>query len=116
MKLLGLLLTCAFAAVAAGETILIQNADIYPMTGAMLKGGSILIQDGKILEIGAKIVAPKGATILEGKGLRVYPGWIVSPTQLGLEEIESIHETNDTAELGDFDPQLKALSAVNPDS
>jgi len=116
MKLLGLLLACTLVAFAAGETVLIQNADIYPMTGPMLKGGSLLIQDGKIVDIGAKIVAPKGATVLDGKGLRVYPGWIDSATHLGLEEIESIRETNDTAEIGDFMPQLKALSAVNPDS
>lgn len=116
MKLLGLLMASTLAAFAAGEVVLIQNADIYPVTGVMLKGGSLLIQDGKIVDIAAKIVAPKGATVLDGKGLRVYPGWIDSATQLGLEEIESIRETNDTGELGDFMPQLKALSAVNPDS
>ena len=116
MKLLGLLMLGAVAAFAAGETVLIQNADIYPMNGAPLKGGSLLIQDGKIIDIGAKIVAPKGATVLDGKGLRVYPGWIDSATQLGLEEIESIRETIDTGEIGDFMPQLKALSSVNPDS
>jgi imidazolonepropionase-like amidohydrolase len=116
MKILGLLMLCTAAAFGAGEIVLIQNADIYPVTGAPLKGGSLLMQDGRILEIGAKIVAPKGATVLEGKGLRVYPGWIDSATQLGLEEIESIRETNDTGEIGDFMPQLKALSAVNPDS
>src|ERR1035438_4154308 len=116
MKLLGLLMLGAVAAFAAGETVLIQNADIYPMNGAPLKGGSLLIQDGKIIDIGAKIVAPKGATVLDGKGLRVYPGWIDSATQLGLEEISSIRETSDTGEIGDFMPQLKALSAVNPDS
>ena len=116
MKLLGLLMACAIAAFAAGEVVLIQNADIYPVNGAPLKGGSLLIQDGKIVDIGAKIVAPKGATVLDGKGLRVYPGWIDSATQLGLEEISSIRETDDTGEIGDFMPQLKALSAVNPDS
>src|ERR1017187_3123592 len=116
MKLLGLLMACAVAAFAAGEVVLIQNADIYPVNGAPLKGGSLLIQDGKIVDIGAKIVAPKGATVLDGKGLRVYPGWIDSATQLGLEEISSIRETDDTGEIGDFMPQLKALSAVNPDS
>ena len=55
MKLLGLLMVSAMAAFAAGEVILIQNADIYPMTGAPLKGGSLLIQDGKIVDIGAKL-------------------------------------------------------------
>ena len=115
MKLWGLLMVSAMAAFAS-DAILIQNADIYPMTGAPLKGGSLLIQDGKIVDIGPKLPTPKGATVLEGKGLRVYPGWIDSGTELGLEEIGSIRETNDTGEIGDFMPQLKALSAVNPDS
>lgn len=116
MRILGLLLAGALAAFAAGDAILIQNADIYPVTSPPIKGGSLLIQDGKIVEVGAKIAAPKGATVLDGKGLRVYPGWIDSGTQLGLEEIGSIRETNDTGEIGEFMPQLKALSAVNPDS
>jgi imidazolonepropionase-like amidohydrolase len=116
MKLLGILMAGALAAYAAGETVLIQNADVYPVNGAPIKGISLLIQDGKILDMGAKIVAPKGAMVLDVKGLRVYPGMIDSATDLGLEEIESIRESVDTNELGDFMPQLKALSAVNPDS
>lgn len=116
MKLLGILIASAAAAFAAGETVLIQNADVYPVASAPIKGISLLIQDGKILEMGARIAAPKGAMVLDVKGLRVYPGMIDSATDLGLEEIESIRETNDTGEIGDFVPQLKALSAVNPDS
>jgi len=116
MKLLGILMASAVAAFAAGETVLIQNADVYPVSSAPIKGISLLIQDGKIVDMGAKIVAPKGAMVLDVKGLRVYPGMIDSATDLGLEEIESIRETNDTGEIGDFMPQLRALSAVNPDS
>jgi imidazolonepropionase-like amidohydrolase len=116
MKLLGILIASAMAAFGAGETILIQNADVYPINSAPVKGISLLIQDGKILDMGPKLVAPKGAMVLDVKGLRVYPGMIDSATDLGLEEIEAIRETNDTGEIGDFMPQLKALSAVNPDS
>ena len=116
MKLLGILMASAVAAFAAGDVVLIQNADVYPVNSAPIKGISLLIQDGKILDMGAKIVAPKGAMVLDVKGLRVYPGMIDSATDLGLEEIESIRETVDTGEIGDFMPQLRALSAVNPDS
>jgi imidazolonepropionase-like amidohydrolase len=116
MKLLGILIASAAAAFAAGETVLIQNADVYPVNSAPIKGISLLIQDGKILDMGTKIVAPKGAMVLDVKGLRVYPGMIDSATDLGLEEIESIRESVDTGEIGDFMPQLRALSAVNPDS
>jgi len=95
---------------------LIRNADVYPVTGAEMKGVSVLVQDGKIADIGAKIVAPKGMRVVDAKGLRVYPGMIDSGTELGLEEIASVRESVDTGELGEFMPQLRALVAVNPGS
>jgi hypothetical protein len=90
--------------------------DVYPVTGPEVKGVSVLVQDGKIADIGAKIVAPKGMKIVEGKGLRLYPGMIDSNTNLGLSEVGAERVTVDTGELGEFMPQLKALSAVNPES
>ena len=116
MKLLGLLLGCSLAVFAAGETILIRDADVYPVNGKEMKAVSILIQDGKIADIGPKIIAPKGVRVVEAKGMRVYPGMIDSGTELGLEEVEAVRETVDVGELGEFMPQLRALSAVNPDS
>ena len=68
----------------SAETIVIRNVDVYPVIGAEMKGVSVVLQDGKIAEIGAKIVPAKGARIIEGKGLRVYPGMIDSATELGL--------------------------------
>ncbi len=117
MKLAVILLACAAAAGAAsGESILIHNADVYPVVGAPMKGVSVLIQDGKIADIGAKIVAGKGVRVVEAKGLRVYPGMLDSGTELGLSEISAVRVTVDTGELGEFMPQLKAIVAVNPDS
>lgn len=117
MKLFTVFLSCALAALAApGETILIRDADVYPVTSAPVRNASVLIRDGKIAEIGAKIAAPKGARVVEAKGLRVYPGIIDSGTELGLSEISAERVTVDTNELGEFMPQLRALVAVNPDS
>ncbi|HLK69230.1 MAG TPA: amidohydrolase family protein [Bryobacteraceae bacterium] len=117
MKLLGILAGCAIlAAAASNDPVLIRNADVYPVTGAPIKGTSVLIQDGKIADIGAKIVAGKNVHVIEGKGLRVYPGMLDSGTELGLAEISAVRETVDTGELGEFMPQLRALVAVNPES
>jgi imidazolonepropionase-like amidohydrolase len=117
MKFAVILLGCVAAAGAASnETILIHNADVYPVTGAPMKGVSVLIQDGKIADIGAKLVPAKGVRVVEAKGLRVYPGMLDSGTELGLSEISAVRETVDTGELGEFMPQLKALVAVNPES
>jgi imidazolonepropionase-like amidohydrolase len=116
MKALGILLSCSLAAFgAANDSFLIRNVDVYPVSGKEMNGVSVLVQDGKIAEIG-KIAPPKGVRIVEGKGLRVYPGLIDSATNLGLSEISGIRETVDTGELGEFMPQLRALSAVNPES
>src|SRR5579862_2193327 len=117
MKFIGLLLTCALAALAGtNDTFLLRNVDVYPVTAKEIKGVSVLVQDGKIAEIGARIVAPKGVKVVEGKGLRVYPGLIDSATNLGLAEISAVRESVDTGELGQFMPQLHAQVAVNPES
>src|SRR5262245_18397542 len=62
------------------------------------------------------VAAPKGARVIDLKGLDLYPGLIDSATELGLAEILSIREMTDTTELGLFKPQLRAGIAVNPAS
>ncbi len=109
-------LALSASAIAADDAVLLRNADVYPVTAAEMKNASILIRDGKIAEIGEKIVVSKGMKTVDLKGVRVYPGMIDSGTNLGLTEIGSERVTNDTGEIGEFMPQLKALIAVNPDS
>jgi len=117
MKKIGLFIVLGVAAcAAANDSFFIRGIDVYPVTGAEMKGVSVLVQDGKIADIGAKLIAPKGMKIVEGKGLRLYPGMIDSSTELGLAEVSAERVTVDTGELGEFMPQLKALSAVNPES
>ncbi|HEX5081164.1 MAG TPA: amidohydrolase family protein [Blastocatellia bacterium] len=94
----------------------IRNAKIVTVTGAVIERGSVLIRDGKIAEVGAKVAAPAGARAIDAAGLSVYPGMIDSGTQLGLTEIGSIQETHDTTELGDFNPHMRAIVAVQPHS
>ena len=101
---------------AANDSFLIRNADVYPVSSAPQMNVSVLVQDGKIADIGAKIVPPKGIRIVEGKGLRVYPGMIDSETNIGLSEVSGERVTVDTGEIGEFMPQLRALIAVNPES
>lgn len=106
----------ALALAAENDTFLIRNADVYPVTSPVLHSGSVLVENGRITAVGAKAVAGKNMRVIEGKGLRVYPGLIDSSTQLGLSEISGIRETVDIAELGVFMPQLRTIVAVNPES
>lgn len=101
---------------AQDDTFLLRGVKIHPVTSADIDNGSLLVKDGRIAAFGPKIAAPKGVRILEGKGLHVYPGIIDSATEIGLAEISSVRESVDTRELGNFNPQLRALIAVNPAS
>jgi imidazolonepropionase-like amidohydrolase len=78
----------------------------------------VLVERGKIARVykaGEKFMAEDDAAI-EGKGLHVYPGMIDAGTVLGLTELGSARETHDYQEGGDFQPDLRASIAINPDS
>jgi len=106
----------AITAWAADNSFLIRNATIHPVSSAKIENASVLVVDGKIAGIGAK-VAPQGKVkIIDGKGLHVYPGMIDSGSGVGLSEISSVRETTDIGEIGEFNPQLRALIAANPSS
>jgi len=100
----------------AANVTVIRNAKIVTVTGAVIERGSVLIRDGKIAEVGARVAAPANAKVIDATGLSVYPGMIDCGTSLGLTEINSIQETRDTTELGDFNPHMRAIVAVQPHS
>jgi imidazolonepropionase-like amidohydrolase len=116
-------LAVAFATVlpvlaGPNDSFLLKNATIYPVTHPKIENAQLLVLDGKIAEISPRVTLPKGRNvqIIDGKGLSVYPGMIDSGTQIGLSEVSSVRETVDVSELGQFNPQLRPLIAVNPES
>lgn len=94
----------------------IENARILVANGPTIERGTVVIRDGRIEAVGAAVAAPAGARRIDGAGLTVYPGLIDSWTQLGLIEVSSVPALNDTTEVGDFKPELKAYEAFNPNS
>src|SRR5205814_2882475 len=81
-------------------------------------GVTVVIEKGKIKAIHPSREGTKysGPVLIDGKGLHLYPGMIDSATVLGLTELGSARETHDYAEGGDFQPDLRASIAINPDS
>jgi len=101
----------------AAVSFLLKNVTVHPVSGPKLDDASVLVVDGRIVEVGTKIAAPKTKVkVVEGKGLHVWPGMINSGSTVGMSEIGSIRESNDTGELGMFDPQLRPIVAMNPES
>ena len=66
----------ALPAPAAGTLVAITNANIMTASHGNIMGGTILIRNGKIAEIGTNVTVPAGAKIIDGKGKWVTPGII----------------------------------------
>ena len=110
-------MTMAASTLAAqGPTYVIRGGTVVPVVGAQIPNGTVVIANGRIQSVGANAQVPAGATIIDATGLFVYPGMIDSGTELGLTEIGSVPGSTDTREIGDFNPQDVALTAVNASS
>ncbi len=81
-----------------------------------IDSGTIVIRDESIAAVGPDVPVPEDAQTIDGDGLSVYPGLIDGGTQLGLQEVGSLSETTDHNEVGDLTSNMKALTAVNPNS
>src|SRR5580692_1220273 len=57
------------------QTIVIRNAIIMTVTKGTVHG-SIVVKDGKIADVGEKVMEPTGATIIDAGGQYVIPGII----------------------------------------
>lgn len=110
---------CLFGSSEAwAETILFRNATIHTVSGATIEDGQILVEDGKILEIGEKLKHAKDRAdrIVRLKGAHLYPGLIASTSTLGLVEVNALRQTRDYAEVGSYTPDVFSWVSVNPDS
>jgi imidazolonepropionase-like amidohydrolase len=100
-------------------TIAITGGKLLTITHGVIENGVVLIEGGKIAAVGtaASVKVPKGATIVDAKGMTVYPGLIDSETRLGLSEIGSDRSTNDTVEPSDeILPQMHVYDAFHSES
>lgn len=124
--LLNLLALISVAAINGQETVYpakkqegpvyIMNGTVHVGNGQVLSNTSIEIKDGKITAIGNNITPAAGAAVADAKGKHVYPGLILSNSNLGLIEVNSVRATADASEIGDYNPSIRSLVAYNTDS
>src|SRR5206468_3532133 len=56
------------------------------------------------------------ARVISCAGKHIYPGFVSANSVLGLTEVSSVRGTNDYAEIGDINPNIRAEVAINPES
>ena len=95
------LLAVVLSARAAGaQTIAITGGKVYPVSGAPIENGTVLIRDGKIVAVGSNVTVPSDAQRIDASGKWVTPGIINAATQLGLVEIGAEAETREATARG----------------
>lgn len=96
--------------------IALTGATIHTVTNGVIENGTIVFENGVITAIGADVQIPAGAQRVDVTGKHIYPGLVDAYSAMGLSEIGAVDVTQDTDELGDFNPNVRAELAVNPES
>ncbi|HEU4884991.1 MAG TPA: amidohydrolase family protein [Longimicrobium sp.] len=108
---------CFTAAPASSQAIAIVGGDVYTADGTPIRGGTVVIENGRITAVGANVAIPAGARRIDATGKWVTPGLIESSTTLGITEVSSIDESNDqeiedVTSRRDTDDQVQAAFTV----
>ena len=91
--------------------LFIKNGIINTVTNGVIKG-DILIENGKIIEIGSDLVAPLDVKVIDANNNLIFPGFIDAHTHLGLWEDGMGFEGADGNE--ETDPmEIHIISRVN---
>lgn len=102
------------ASLLAAAPIAIVDAKVELGNGAALEGKTCVVVDGgKIIAVGG--TPPQGATVVNGAGKVLTPGFIHVGSQLGIVEIGLEPSTVDTR-LSGLVPGFRAIDGFNPSS
>ena len=102
----------------AARPTLVQHGHLYTVGSlGTVNDGDVLIEGGKIVQVGPNLAPPDGADIVNAKGHPVTPGLMVSWTQIGIDEVDLVAETNDTRANQSLDSAaFDVTTAINPNS
>jgi len=96
--------------------VLLRNATVHTITKGTLTNTDVFISNGIISNIGTSLTLNDNTQVIDCSDHHIYPGFIDGGTQLGMSEVGAVSLTNDFNEIGDIIPQMKALTAVNPNA
>ena len=98
--------------------LFITNGTVHVGNGTVLENATIKINNGKIVEVGTNIAIPSNdAQVINAKGKQVYPGLILSSSDVGLKEISNgVRASNDYQEIGEYNSDVRSITAYNTDS
>jgi len=99
-------------------TVAITGGYVVPIKGEPIDGGTVLIENGKIVAVGtdADVDVPDDAEVVDAAGMWVLPGFVESHGHAGVGEEGIGWEGRDYNEMTDPNgARLRAIDGINPD-
>jgi imidazolonepropionase-like amidohydrolase len=91
----------------------IKDATILTITKGVIKRGTILIDDGKIVDVGVDLKIPECAEVIDARDKVVMPGLVEAHCHIGIAEETVGWFGDDTNEMTDpVTPHLRAIDAI----
>ncbi|HUP19473.1 MAG TPA: amidohydrolase family protein [Gemmatimonadota bacterium] len=118
----GPLLVAALAALAApgaAQDLAIVGGTVHPVSGPPIENATVLVQNGRIVAVGADVSVPAGAARIDAAGRVVTPGLFDPASSVGLVEVDLVSQTRDESATTADDPIAAAfdpLDGLNPNS
>ena len=95
--------------------ILLKNAIVYPITSKPIQNGDVLIENGKIINVGKDLQPEVTTKIIDCHRYYLLPGFIDVHTHLGLYDEGTGWAGNDANETAEaMTPHIRAIDGVYP--
>jgi len=104
---------------AQENPILLLNGTAHLGNGEVIENSAIAFDKGKLTIVADATVVRLDLDEFEVyniAGKHIYPGLIAPYTDIGLLEIEAVRATDDTYEVGTFNPNVRSIIAYNAES
>lgn len=97
---------------AKPKVMAIVGGDVHTVTGPVVRKGTILVEDGKIKEIGQSVAVPDDAEVIDATGKIITPGFVaINMSRVGLGRAPTGKEKLIDS-LNPFDRNLKYALGV----
>jgi imidazolonepropionase-like amidohydrolase len=104
-------------ATAAGQDLAVTGGTVHTVSGDVLEGATVLVQDGRIVALGHGVQIPAGTPILDATGRVVTPGLFDATTSIGLVEVGMVSSSVDSRLDGDpVRAAFDVVDGINPTS
>lgn len=100
----------------AAAPLVITGARVELGDGTGLESGVLIVDKGRIVEVGPSLPIPAGAEVVDGRGKVLTPGLIAAGSQVGLLEVSLEQGTVDAALQGAAVPAFRSIDGFNPRS